>query len=202
LSTSRQQSAVQGLILAVVVAGFVLSTWAWFAHGAENDRRLPVREHRDKMMGGWIGQMVGVGWGGPTEFGWKGEIIPSDKIPKWEPGIMNPFWQDDICLEMTFVRSPEQYGFDVSIRQAGIDFANSRYGLAHVNHARRTNLRSAWRVSSRLSRFAGSWAGERSRHHLNQSGDSLAKGHGNRTQLENQVKLWSLTLEEETKKDN
>ena len=31
---------------------------------AEEFRRLPLEEYRDKMAGGWIGQMVGVGWGG------------------------------------------------------------------------------------------------------------------------------------------
>ena len=43
---------------------------------AEEFRRLSVDEYRDKMAAGWIGQMAGVGWGGPTEFKCKGEIIP------------------------------------------------------------------------------------------------------------------------------
>ncbi len=30
-------------------------------------RRLPVREYRDKMKAGWIGQIIGVSWGAPTE---------------------------------------------------------------------------------------------------------------------------------------
>jgi len=29
--------------------------------------RLPVKEYRDKMKAGWIGQMVGVSWGGPID---------------------------------------------------------------------------------------------------------------------------------------
>jgi hypothetical protein len=94
------------------------------------------------MAGGWIGQMAGVGWGGPTEFKWKGEIIPADKKPTWRPEMINQFKQDDIYVEMTFLRTLELHGWDVSIRQAGIDFANSGYPLWHANRAGRDNLRS------------------------------------------------------------
>ena len=43
---------------------------------------------------------------------------------------------------MTFLRSMELYGLDVSIRQAGIDFANSGYRLWHANRYGRENLRN------------------------------------------------------------
>lgn len=104
-------------------------------------RRLSLAEYRDKMAGGWIGQMVGVGWGGPTEFHSRGEIMPLEKVPKWRPEMVNQFRQDDLYVEMTFLRTLEQYGLDVSIRQAGIDFANSGYPLWHANRAGRDNLR-------------------------------------------------------------
>ena len=104
-------------------------------------RRLPVKTYVDKMKAGWIGQMVGVGWGGPTEFRYKGEIIPVDKMPEWQPEKVNQFGQDDIYVEMTFMQTLDVHGLDVSIRQAGIDFANSGYRLWHANNAGRTNLR-------------------------------------------------------------
>ncbi len=104
--------------------------------------RISVDEYVDKMKAGWIGQMAGVGWGGPTEFRYKGVIIPEDKMPQWQPKLINQFQQDDIYVEMTFLRTLELYGFDVSIRQAGIDFANSGYPLWHANRAGRDNLRS------------------------------------------------------------
>jgi hypothetical protein len=105
-------------------------------------RRLAVREYRDKMKGGWIGQIVGVSWGAPTEFRWKDQIIPEADMPKWAPKMINDaFGQDDLYVEMTFLRSLEQYGLDVSIRQAGIDFANSGYPLWCANDAGRKNLR-------------------------------------------------------------
>ncbi len=107
-----------------------------------NYRKISVDEYMDKVKAGWIGQMVGVGWGGPTEFRWTGVMVPEEKMPTWEPGMVNQFHQDDIYVEMTFLRTLEKYGWDVSIRQAGIDFANSKYMLWHANKAGRDNLRS------------------------------------------------------------
>jgi len=108
---------------------------------ADEFRRLPVKEYRDKMKAGWIGQMAGVGWGGPTEFRVRGKIMPEAQVPQWNPGRINQFNQDDIYVEMTFLRTLEQYGLDVTIRQAGIDFAVSGYNLWHANAAGRDNLR-------------------------------------------------------------
>jgi hypothetical protein len=105
-------------------------------------RRLSVKEYRDKMKGGWVGQMAGVSWGAPTEFKWKDAIIPADKMPPWTPRMINgAFNQDDLYVEMTFLRTLEQHGLAVSIRQAGLDFANSGYRLWCANDAGRRNLR-------------------------------------------------------------
>ena len=109
--------------------------------GKKEYRRITVEDYVDKMKAGWVGQMAGVGWGGPTEFRYRGAIIPEDKMPKWKPELINQFGQDDIYVEMTFLRTLELYGLDVSIRQAGIDFANSGYRLWHANRAGRDNLR-------------------------------------------------------------
>ena len=104
------------------------------------ERRLPLSVYRDKMQGGWLGQMAGVGWGAPTEFRWKAQIIPADKMPPWNPAWINQHGNDDLYVEMTFLKTLEDYGLDVSIRQAGIDFANSGYQLWHANAAGRQNL--------------------------------------------------------------
>jgi len=123
----------------VIIAGVLMAACALTTVAGE--RRISVEEYRDKMAGGWIGQMVGVGWGAPTEYRAKGEIMPEDMVPVWKPKMVNQYRQDDLYVEMTFLRSMEQYGLDVSIRQAGIDFANSSYGLAHANKWGRDNLR-------------------------------------------------------------
>jgi len=128
--------------IAAASIGFLgASTWLASVAGAAEFRRLPVAEYRDKMAGGWIGQMAGVGWGAPTEFHSKAQIMPAGEVPQWKPEMINQFGQDDIYVEMTFLRTLELYGFDVSIRQAGIDFANSGYPLWHANRAGRDNLR-------------------------------------------------------------
>jgi len=106
-------------------------------------RRLPVKEYRDKMKAGWIGQIAGVSWAAPTEFRWKDEIIPEKDMPVWKPETINEaFDQDDLYVEMTFLRTLEEHGIDVCIRQAGIDFANSEYRLWCANNAGRRNLRA------------------------------------------------------------
>ncbi|MDO4585756.1 MAG: ADP-ribosylglycohydrolase family protein [Planctomycetia bacterium] len=105
-------------------------------------RTISAKEYRDKMKAGWIGQIAGVCWGAPTEFHYQDVIMPADKMPLWKPEMINDaFGQDDLYVEMTFLRSMEEHGLDVSIRQAGIDFANSEYGLAHANYFGRRNLR-------------------------------------------------------------
>ncbi len=106
-------------------------------------RRLSLAEYRDKMKAGWLGQMAGVTWGAPTEFKFKDQIIPADKVPAWKPALINDaFNQDDLYVEMTFLRTLEQYGLNASIRQAGLDFANSGYPLWCANNAGRKNLRA------------------------------------------------------------
>jgi len=115
-------------------AALVVSLICLTGCSSKNDfRRISLQEY---------GQMAGVGWGAPTEFKFKGVIIPDDKVPAWEPKMLNQQYQDDIYVEMTFLKTLEDYGFDVSIRQAGIDFANSRYRLWHANRHGRDNLRS------------------------------------------------------------
>lgn len=105
-------------------------------------RKISVESYRDKMKAGWIGQIAGVCWGAPTEFRTLGKIMPESEVPEWRPEMINhAFGQDDLYVEMTFLRSMEEYGLDVSIRQAGIDFANSEYPLWHANYNGRKNLR-------------------------------------------------------------
>jgi len=126
--------------LAVV---FCTGSLAWpAADNPQPARRLATHDYRDKMKAGWLGQMVGVAWGAPTEFKSLGRIMPASSMPPWKEGLANEaFSQDDLYVEMTFLRTLEQYGWSVSARQAGIDFANSHYPLWHANDAGRRNLR-------------------------------------------------------------
>ncbi len=133
--TVRQcRSTWAGTIMAAAAA------WCVAADGGE--RRLTAREYRSRMAAGWLGQMAGVTWGAPTEFKWKDAIIPVRDVPVWSPAkLAGGFDQDDLYVEMTFLRTLETHGLDVSIRRAGIDFANSEYRLWCANKAGRNNLR-------------------------------------------------------------
>ena len=107
------------------------------------ERRISVEDYRDRMEAGWIGQIAGVGIGGPTEFGYTYKLVPANKIRAWSPGIINEaFHQDDLYVEMTFLSTLERHGLGVDIRRAGIDFANSRYRLWHSNAEARNALRA------------------------------------------------------------
>jgi len=104
-------------------------------------RQIPIETYRDKMKGAWVGQMAGVGWGLPTEFDYIDTIIPENEVPEWQNSMVNQQGNDDLYVEMTFLQSMEKYGTDVSIRQAGIDFANTGYNLWAANFTGRENLR-------------------------------------------------------------
>jgi hypothetical protein len=126
----------------LIVVCFIFTGNASITRAAEKFRRLPVKEYVDKMKAGWVGQIIGVSWGAPTEGRYR-QIMPEKEMPPFRDSLINDaFGQDDIYVEMTFLRTLELYGMDVSIRQAGIDFANSRYPLWVANNAGRTNLRN------------------------------------------------------------
>ena len=109
------------------------------------ERTLTVDDYRDRMEAAWLGQIVGVAWGAPTEFRSCGSIIPADAhyLPKeWKPEMVNDaFYQDDVYVELTFLETLDRRGCNVSAREAGIDFANSSYDLWHANAEGRNNLR-------------------------------------------------------------
>lgn len=135
------------LLLSVLTVLTIMLFWnpkCWAEEKTEEKtvRLLSVNEYRDKVKAGWIGQIAGVSWGAPTEFRFCNRIIPTNEMPVWKPEMINDaFNQDDLYVEMTFLRTLEEHGLGVSSKQAGIDFANSGYDLWHANKEGRTNLR-------------------------------------------------------------
>ena len=128
------------LILFLIFLAITAST-SVNSEAEDNFRVLSLDEYKDRMAAAWLGQMAGVGWGAPTEFRFNGRIIPKAEFPEWKPETINQFQQDDLYVEMTFLKTLEDYGWDVSLHQAGIDFANSGYELWHANKFGRRNLR-------------------------------------------------------------
>ena len=112
-----------------IILLIVVFATLWTASGETTEyRRISVDQYVNKMKASWIGQMAAVGWGQRSPR-WQTQIMPLDIVPKWEPRIVNQFFQDDIYLDVTFLSTLERYGLEVSSRQAGIDFANTGYNL-------------------------------------------------------------------------
>jgi len=136
-------ASMRRLIVIIVAAGLVgCEGCAVLETKPKKLRRLPVAEYREKMMAGWVGKMVGCAWGAPIEFQYKEQIVPEEKMPKWDDNLVNnSAGNDDLYVQMTFMETLDKYGLGVSSRRAGIDFANSSYPLWHANNEGRTNLR-------------------------------------------------------------
>ena len=130
------------MLLVVVLTGLCAVSCESMPFGAPAARRITADDYADKLKAGWLGQMAGAGWVGPTEFQHSGMIMPLESLPPWTPEMVNQFEQDDLCVEMTFLRTLEQRGLDVSARQAGLDFAGTGFPLGHANREARNNLRA------------------------------------------------------------
>lgn len=75
---------------------------------------------RDRIEGGWAGQMVGVAYGFPTEFVFNQRTVPEDQMPVWTPDVMaNALDQDDLYVEMTFATVLGDKGLDAKTQDFG-----------------------------------------------------------------------------------
>ena len=73
--------------------------------------RITIEELRDKIAGGWAGQMIGVSFGGPTEFRHRESIIPESELPEWDPEMVRgSIRQDDLYVDMTFAQVLDDQG--------------------------------------------------------------------------------------------
>ncbi len=104
-------------------------------------RELSADTYMDKMKGGWLGQAIGVVYGGPTEFKAKYRIF-EEEIKPWKPArIVESLGQDDLYVEMSFLEAIEEYGLDITNEQAGAAFADTEFPLWHANNEGRENVR-------------------------------------------------------------
>ncbi|MBW3625510.1 MAG: ADP-ribosylglycohydrolase family protein [Armatimonadetes bacterium] len=125
------------MILLAGVAGCILSSPA---RAAVETVSMPMEEFRDRLKGGWAGQMIGVSYGSIYEFRSLGQPITGE-LREWKPEfVSNSIHQDDLYVEMTFLKSLETHGIQPTPRQIGTDFRDSRYPLWHANFAARENL--------------------------------------------------------------
>lgn len=102
-------------------------------------RSLSLTVLKDKIRGGWAGQMIGVSFGAPTEFRFNGKIIEGEL--KWSPErVSNSIDQDDLYVEMTFTKVLDDIGLNATCEQFGEAFKDSKYSLWHANAGARRNL--------------------------------------------------------------
>ena len=119
------------------------------ADRADGLRAIPAAELHDRIKGGWAGQMIGVSFGAPTEFRFRGKINDGP-LPEWTPArVSNSLHQDDLYVDMTFAEVLDQKGLGATTEDFGAMFKDAKYQLWHANLAARRNLRRG--VSARLS---------------------------------------------------
>lgn len=101
---------------------------------------------KDKIMGGWAGQTIGVTFGGPYEFRFNGTFIGDYQRLIWHNGLLkdnminNAGLYDDLYMDLTFVDVFEKYGLDAPVDSFANAFAHAGYALWHANQAGRYNI--------------------------------------------------------------
>ncbi|HEY7057373.1 MAG TPA: ADP-ribosylglycohydrolase family protein [Vicinamibacterales bacterium] len=108
--------------------------------------RLTTDVLRDKIKGGWAGQTIGVTFGGPTEFRYRGTMIDDYTPIAWYDGLLKESFEntkglyDDIYVDLTFVNVIEKHGIDATAEQFADAFAHAGYQLWHANQMARYNI--------------------------------------------------------------
>src|SRR4051812_21122450 len=111
-------------LCAVIGAAAVL-----LAAGRGATRTITIAELRDKIEGGWAGQMIGVSFGAPTEFRYREKIIEG-QLPEWKPDrITNALNQDDLYVDMTFAKVLDDKGLKATTDDFGAMFKHAQYAL-------------------------------------------------------------------------
>lgn len=106
---------------------------------------MSKQELRDKIMGGWAAQTIGVTFGGPTEFRYNGAMIHDYEPIPWYDGYLAwwydnaPGLYDDLYMDLTFVDVIERYSADAPADTFAKAFATADYQLWHANQQARYN---------------------------------------------------------------
>ena len=109
---------------------------------------IPDDVLRDKIRGGWFGQTIGCTYGGPTEFAYRGVMIPDDKeIPWYEDYVIATFTRqpglyDDVYMDLTFLETMVKNGLDSPANLYAEAFANAGFMLWHANQMARYNIQN------------------------------------------------------------
>jgi hypothetical protein len=108
--------------------------------------KMTKAELLNKVKGGWAGQVIGVTYGGPTEFRYRSKMVPDSVVLKWNNESAkwwydnSPGLYDDIYMDLTFVDVFDKEGIDAPAKSHALAFANADYMLWHANQAARYNI--------------------------------------------------------------
>lgn len=100
----------------------------------------------DKIKGGWAGQTIGCTYGGPTEFKYKGGIIPAEEPIPWYDAYCKDIFEedpglyDDVYMDLTVLQVMQRYGLNAPASAYANSFAHADYKLWHANQAMRYNV--------------------------------------------------------------
>lgn len=100
----------------------------------------------DKIKGGWAGQTIGCTYGGPTEFKYKGGIIPSEEPIPWYDSYCKDIFEedpglyDDVYMDLTVLQVMQREGINAPASAYANSFAHAKYKLWHANQAMRYNV--------------------------------------------------------------
>ena len=109
-------------------------------------KTITPEQLKDKIMGGWAGQTIGVTFGGPYEFRFQGTFIGDYQPLDWHDGLLkqnmlyNAGLYDDLYMDLTFVDVFEKYGLDAPVDSFANAYAHAGYMLWHANQAGRYNI--------------------------------------------------------------
>ncbi|MCR4922379.1 MAG: ADP-ribosylglycohydrolase family protein [Bacteroidaceae bacterium] len=140
--------------------GILLATLTFTTSSCQKQEMTETTREQllDKIRGGWAGQLIGCTYGGPTEFRYRGEVIPDETPIQWNPGCVawyydnQPGLYDDLYMDLTFVDVLHRLGLDAPTDSLAMAFAHAPYPLWHANQAARNNL-----LNGILPPLSGHW---------------------------------------------
>lgn len=109
-------------------------------------KELTIDQLKDKIKGAWVGQAVGVTYGGPTEFSSLNKMVPQESLVKWDEHTLKngylktAYLYDDLWMDITFMNVIEKNGLNAPVDKFANAFANAPYPLWAANQNARNNI--------------------------------------------------------------
>ncbi|MFZ4545985.1 MAG: ADP-ribosylglycohydrolase family protein [Bacteroidales bacterium] len=125
--------------IVVVILIFMVSLKMGFSQTeSQIFQTISAKNLMDKIAGGWAGKMIGVTYGGPTEYTFRKAI--NDAPIKWIPAdLASSNTQDDLYVQLAFIMAMDKYGIDVSAKNIQEMMATAGFTMWAANLQARKN---------------------------------------------------------------